>query len=212
MVLNAMGYDKSDGKITFNKSSNKICFRPPHDPLLPRKVEAFQKLTKKLGGILFMSRYRSTSVHLLGGCNASPDSSGGVCSHKGQVFHSKNPSTVHQGLYVCDASVIPCSIGINPCLTIATATKHISKHLVKDILNYKAHRREDFIGVTDNSNPVADTWISFGHSMQLHSSGQRNYEGLFGGCSMHCLSENGNELPEEYYCVDILLDKNQKEA
>ncbi|KAJ4830113.1 hypothetical protein Tsubulata_001322 [Turnera subulata] len=160
MVLNAMGYDKSDGKITFDKSSNKICFRPPHDPLLPRKVEAFQKLTKKLGGILFMSRYRSTSVHLLGGCNASPDSSGGVCNHKGQVFHSKNPSTVHQGLYVCDASVIPCSIGINPCLTIATAAEHISKHLVKDILNYKAQKRKDFIGVTVNSNPVADTWIS----------------------------------------------------
>ncbi|CAK9174906.1 unnamed protein product [Ilex paraguariensis] len=65
MVLNAMGYDDSDGKIIFDKNTSTIGFQPPHDPLLPRKIDAFQKLTKKLGGILFMSKHRSTSVHLL---------------------------------------------------------------------------------------------------------------------------------------------------
>ncbi|GKV31847.1 hypothetical protein SLEP1_g40510 [Rubroshorea leprosula] len=49
MVLNAMGYDKSDGKIILEKETNKICFTPPNDPLLPRKIEAFQKITKTLG-------------------------------------------------------------------------------------------------------------------------------------------------------------------
>jgi hypothetical protein len=132
-----MGYDESDGKIMLEKDTDKICFHPPQDPLLPRKIIAFQKLTKKLGGILFMSRYRSTAVHLLGGCNASSDSSGGVCNHKGQVFDPKTPATVHAGLYVCDASLIPCSVGINPSLTIATAAEHASRYLVQDILEYK---------------------------------------------------------------------------
>ncbi|KAK9289704.1 hypothetical protein L1049_007863 [Liquidambar formosana] len=118
VILNAMGYDESDGKITIDKYTNKLCFSPPHDPLLQRKIEAFQKLSKKLGGILFMSKYRSTSVHLLGGCNASSDSSYGVCNPSGQVFDLKSPTSVHPGLYVCDASLIPCSVGINPCLTI----------------------------------------------------------------------------------------------
>ncbi|KAK1561893.1 hypothetical protein Q3G72_002631 [Acer saccharum] len=86
MVLNATGYDESDGKIMFKKDTYKIHFTPPQDPLFLRKIKAFQKLTKKLGGILFMSRYRSTSVHLLGGCNASSDPSHGVCNSKGQVF------------------------------------------------------------------------------------------------------------------------------
>ena len=54
IVLNAMGYDESDGKIMMEKDMNRICFSPPHDPLLPKKIKAFQKLTKKLGGILFL--------------------------------------------------------------------------------------------------------------------------------------------------------------
>lgn len=139
MVLNAMGYDKSDGKIVFEKETDKISFYPPHDPLLPRKIEAFQKITKKLGGILFMSKYRSTSVHLLGGCNASSDFSDGVCNPNGQVFYPEAPGLVHHGLYVCDASLIPCSVGVNPSLTIAAAAEHVSKHLVKDILKYKSN-------------------------------------------------------------------------
>ncbi|KAF8397919.1 hypothetical protein HHK36_016844 [Tetracentron sinense] len=138
MVLNAMGYDEGDGKITLENDTNKICFSPPHDPLLPRKIIAFQKLTKRLGGILFMSRSRSTSVHLLGGCNAAPDPLHGVCNPSGQVFYPKCPSAVHHGLYVCDASLIPCSIGINPSLTIATAAEHVSRHLVQDVLKYKS--------------------------------------------------------------------------
>ncbi|KAI3749923.1 hypothetical protein L2E82_20544 [Cichorium intybus] len=135
MALNVMGYDESDGKITFDRIRDKINFTPPNDLLLPRKIISFQKLTKKLGGILFMSRFRSTSVHLLGGCNASSDHFLGVCNSNGQVFDTKSPSSVHSGLYVCDASLIPCSIGVNPCLTIATASEHVSRHLVQDIIN-----------------------------------------------------------------------------
>ncbi|KAL7585591.1 hypothetical protein Lser_V15G42226 [Lactuca serriola] len=141
MTLNVMGYDESDGKITFNKSRDKINFTSPNDPLLPRKIMSLQKLTKKLGGILFMSRYRSTSVHLLGGCNASSDHFNGVCNSNGQVFDTKSPSSVHSGLYVCDASLIPCSIGINPCLTIAAASEHVSRHLIQDII--KTHVGDD---------------------------------------------------------------------
>ncbi|KAK9985861.1 hypothetical protein SO802_030812 [Lithocarpus litseifolius] len=138
IVLNAMGYDDSDGKIMWDKDKNRICFSPPHDPLLPQKVKAFQKLTKKLGGILFLSRYRSASVHLLGGCNASSDPSYGVCNPSGQVFDPESSVMVHQGLYVCDGSLIPCSVGINPSLTIASAAEYVSRHLVKDVLKYKS--------------------------------------------------------------------------
>ncbi|CAI9097690.1 OLC1v1034160C1 [Oldenlandia corymbosa var. corymbosa] len=137
MVLNAMGYDDSDGKLTFQKETNEICFQPATDPLLPRKIGTFQKLTKKLGGVLFMSRYRSTSVHLLGGCCASSDASKGVCNQNGQVFDTRSPTSVHPGLYVSDASLLPCSVGVNPSLTIATAAEHVSKKLVRDALDFR---------------------------------------------------------------------------
>lgn len=117
VVLNTMGYDESDGKITFEKVINRIRFQPPHDLLLPWKAEALQKLTRKLGGVLFMSRYRSTPVHLLGACNASSDPSKGVCNSKGQAFNTNSSTSVHNGLYVSDASIIPCSVSVDPYLT-----------------------------------------------------------------------------------------------
>ncbi|KVH94537.1 4Fe-4S ferredoxin, iron-sulfur binding, conserved site-containing protein [Cynara cardunculus var. scolymus] len=153
MVLNAMGYDESDGKITFEKNIDKISFSPPNDPLLPCKINAFQKLTNKLGGILFMSRYRSTSVHLLGGCNAASDHFVGVCNSNGQVFDTKSPSSIHSGLYVCDASLIPCSIGVNPCLTVATASEHVSRGLVQDINSYMGLEGKCSIDEKDDKKP-----------------------------------------------------------
>ncbi|KAI3471916.1 hypothetical protein Pfo_028604 [Paulownia fortunei] len=119
MVLNAIGHDDSSGEITFEKDTNKFSFS-----------------LRKLGGVLFMSRYRSTSVHLLGGCIASSDVSSGVCNPNGQVFDTTSPTGVHSGLYICDASIIPCSVGINPCLTVAAAAEHVSGHLVKDAIKY----------------------------------------------------------------------------
>ncbi|XP_021819782.1 uncharacterized protein LOC110761590 [Prunus avium] len=157
MVLIGLGYDESDGKIMLEKGTNKICFIPAHDPLLPRKIKAFQKITKKLGGILFMSKYRSTSVHLLGGCNASSEPSHGVCNPNGQVFDAEDSTTVHPGLYVCDASLIPCSVGINPSLTIATAAEHISKQLVQDVLKNKRRKGLECVLKTANQGPDSFT-------------------------------------------------------
>ncbi|XP_024186518.1 uncharacterized protein LOC112191406 [Rosa chinensis] len=148
MVLIAVGHDESDGKIILQKGTKKICFTSPQDPLLPRKIKAFQKLTKKLGGLLFMSKYRSTAVHLLGGCNVSADPSGGVCNPNGQVFEPDSSTKVHPGLYVCDASLIPCSVGKNPSLTITTAAEHISKNLVQEALKYKSSNGLECVGKT----------------------------------------------------------------
>ncbi|XAR64719.1 Cholesterol oxidase [Bertholletia excelsa] len=174
MILNAMGYDQSDGKITFEKEMEEIRFHPPHDLLLPRKIESFQKLTKKLGGILFMSRYRSTAVHLLGGCNASSDPSQGVCNPYGQVFDRE--SQTHPGLYVCDASLIPCSVGINPCLTIATLAEHISRHLVKDVLEYKSEE-----GTISNQKPGSITSMELKISQRSSVSFKETMRGYIGG-------------------------------
>lgn len=137
MILNSMGYDSGNGRITLDKSTEKITFTAADDPLLPRKVKALQRITTRLGGNLFMSRYRSMSVHLSGGCNAATDPSQGICNPNGQVFKPQNdPQAVHQGLYVCDASLIPCPIGTSPCLSILAVAEHVSKHLVEDIIEY----------------------------------------------------------------------------
>ena len=45
---------------------------------------------------------------------------------------------VHPGLYICDSSLIPCSVGINPSLAIATAAEYVSRQLVQDVLKHKS--------------------------------------------------------------------------
>ncbi|XP_059646651.1 long-chain-alcohol oxidase FAO2-like [Cornus florida] len=186
MILNVIGYDDSDGRITLEKDTNRICFRPAHDPLLTRKVEAFQKLTRKVGGILFMSRYRSTSVHLLGGCNASSDPSLGVCNPNGQVFDTKSPNTVHPGLYVCDASLIPCSVGINPCLTIAAAAEHVSRHLVQDVFRYKSMEGKDFVDRTVDHNQGSIISGKLSSSLRSTVVFKETMKGYLGG--MPCIA------------------------
>jgi cholesterol oxidase len=60
------------------------------------------------------------------------DASSGVVNHKCQVFDGKGRESVHAGLYVCDGSVIPRSIGVNPLLTITALTERAMVHLARD--------------------------------------------------------------------------------
>jgi cholesterol oxidase len=53
-------------------------------------------------------------------------------NHKCQVFDGKSEDGVHSGLYVCDGSVIPRSIGVNPLLTITALTERAMVHLARD--------------------------------------------------------------------------------
>lgn len=193
VVFNAMGYDASDGKIKFDKDTSNICFSPPLDSLLPRKIETFQKLTRKLGGLLFMSRYRSTSVHLLGGCNASSNPSQGVCNPQGQVFDSQTPSALHSGLYVCDASLIPCSVGINPSLTIATAAEFVSKYLVQDVLEYKS-KTNTYSSLTYGKN------LSNGHDHIPLVAFEETLKGYIGGmpCTAYLKMKMNHQVQNDF--------------
>ncbi|KAB2046406.1 hypothetical protein ES319_D01G232100v1 [Gossypium barbadense] len=207
MVLLAMGHDKSDGKIILDKETNKIIFSPPHDPLLPQKVKAFQKITRKLGGILFMSRFRSASVHLLGGCNASSDSSDGVCDPNGQVFDPEVPGLVHQGLYVCDASLIPCSVGVNPSLTIAAAAEHVCKDLVNNVLKYKTKTCTNYVSKVVDQNPPIETHDTLKSSETSYVSVKETLRGYIGG--MPCTAtlrmkinlQNSNDFDDWNYSI-----------
>ncbi len=57
-----------------------------------------------------------TTAHVLGGCVMGSDPSNGVVNDRHEVFG-------YQGLYVCDGSVIPANLGVNPSLTITAMTE-----------------------------------------------------------------------------------------
>jgi cholesterol oxidase len=60
-----------------------------------------------------------TTVHPLGGCVMAEDAEHGVVDPDCRVFSSQTGTAVHEGLYVCDGSVIPVALGVNPLLTIS---------------------------------------------------------------------------------------------
>lgn len=57
-----------------------------------------------------------TTAHILGGCPIGKDETTGVISTQHEVFG-------YPGLYVCDGSVIPANLGVNPSLTITAMTE-----------------------------------------------------------------------------------------
>ena len=67
-----------------------------------------------------------STAHILGGCCIGADSNTGVIDDQHEVFGYK-------GLYVCDGSVIPANLGVNPSLTItALAERFSSQFTVKN--------------------------------------------------------------------------------
>jgi cholesterol oxidase len=69
------------------------------------------------------------TVHPLGGCCMGDDAREGVVDHAGRVFSGMVGTDVHDGLYICDGSVMPTSLGINPLLTITALAERTVTHM-----------------------------------------------------------------------------------
>ncbi len=59
------------------------------------------------------------TVHPLGGCAMGDDGTTGVVDDACRVFAAETGTDIHAGLYVCDGSVVPAAVGVNPLLTIS---------------------------------------------------------------------------------------------
>lgn len=81
-------------------------------------AETFAQKTNGIPGSSFNEALLSTSLtaHIMGGCCMAGNEDDGVVDINHEVFN-------YPGLYVCDASVIPANLGVNPSLTITAMTE-----------------------------------------------------------------------------------------
>ncbi|MCA9603225.1 MAG: GMC family oxidoreductase, partial [Myxococcales bacterium] len=89
---------------------------------IPLGNEIARTFASKVNGVPFSSIMEvlfdvPTTAHILGGATIGASAETGVIDTKHEIFG-------HPGLYVCDGSMIPANLGVNPSLTITAMTEH----------------------------------------------------------------------------------------
>ena len=122
-----MCHDDGEGRMLLENDRLRIDWPGVGDQEAFHRVnEKLHEATKPLGGTYvpnptwneLMDRSLAT-VHPLGGCVMAEGAEDGVVNHKGQVFSSASGDAVYEDLMICDGSIAPRPLGINPLLTIS---------------------------------------------------------------------------------------------
>ena len=139
-VFLVMAHDDSNGRLHLEKDRVTISWPGLGDAPFVKKVnQNLLKATAAIGGTFIenplwanTTAHTMVTAHPLGGCIMADDARDGVVNHKGQVYAGKSGSTIHDGLYVCDAAVMPRSLGANPLLTISALAERSMMLLAQD--------------------------------------------------------------------------------
>jgi cholesterol oxidase len=99
----------------------------PTPTFIPVANQAADWVAERIGGIAqssFMEAFANipSTAHILGGAVIADGPERGVVDHRQRVFGYEN-------LYVCDGSVVPANVGVNPSLTITALAEHAMSHV-----------------------------------------------------------------------------------
>ena len=133
-------YDDSGGKLRLESDRLRIVWPGAgQQPAIGRVHERLADATRALGGTYVPNPAWSSlpqkppmTTHPLGGCAMGDDASSAVVSHKSEVFAGASGTATHDGLYVCDGSVLPGALGVNPLLTISALAERCVALMVRD--------------------------------------------------------------------------------
>jgi cholesterol oxidase len=135
-----MTHDGSAGVMTLEDDRLRIAWPGVGEqPIFQRVNELLKQATIPLGGTYLENpiwteafKHRLITVHPLGGCRMAADAKNGVVNHRGQVFSGGSSAAIYDSLYVCDGSIMPRSLGVNPLLTICALAERCMGLLAKD--------------------------------------------------------------------------------
>jgi cholesterol oxidase len=94
---------------------------------IPKANEIARRMAERMGGdarsmLLEVVGNRSSTAHILGGATMGRTPGDGVCDELGRVFGYEN-------MYVCDGSLVPANLGVNPSLTITALSEYVMHHV-----------------------------------------------------------------------------------
>jgi choline dehydrogenase-like flavoprotein len=114
---------QTGARIMFAAGARRVFFNS-HQPLIlngPDEIES--TLTLQL---VEQGRLQITSGHPMGGCALGGDA-------KRDVVDSRGRSYDVEGLYIADSSILPTSLGVNPCYTVYALARYIGDKMVDEI-------------------------------------------------------------------------------
>ncbi len=138
-----MSHDDGRGRIALDNGRLGVKWPGVSDqPNFAAAERNLRRATQATGGTYIRNPLSDTAlgknlitVHPLGGCVMGQDRTRGVVNHKCQVFDAQPdaaPDAVHAGLFVCDGSIVPRPLGVNPLLTITALAERAMIHLARD--------------------------------------------------------------------------------
>ena len=135
-----MTHDGSAGRLYLENDRLRIAWPGVGEqPIFQRVNDILKQATIPLGGTYLENpiwtaafKHRLITVHPLGGCRLAADAENGVVNHQGQAFSGTSGVATYDSLYVCDGSIMPRSLGVNPLLTICALAERCLARLAQE--------------------------------------------------------------------------------
>ncbi|MEM7553635.1 MAG: GMC family oxidoreductase N-terminal domain-containing protein [Cyanobacteria bacterium P01_A01_bin.84] len=180
-----MSHDDAGGKMYLENNELRIDWKGIGQQTHFQRIDdRIEQATRSLGGTKIpnpmwnkLFQKDLVTVHPLGGCPMGDDAQKGVVNHKGQVFSGIQGTDTYQGLYVCDGSVIPRSLGVNPLLTISAIAERCCFLIAEDngwTINYNLPSRPMHATIRTPSQPKPG--IQFTETMRGYVSLLEKYD------------------------------------
>lgn len=170
-----MSHDDGEGVLNLENDRLRIDWPGVGQQSVFSTISArLKKATTALGGTYIpnplwnkLTGHDLVTVHPLGGCGMADDAAQGVVNDRCQVFSGSSGDDVHEGLYVCDGSIVPRCLGVNPLLTISALAERAC-HLMAKAKGWDEGYSDHSVSV--GSNATAKLGIQFTETMRGHMS------------------------------------------
>ena len=114
---------RTGARIMFAAGARRV-FYNSHRPLILNAQDDLEAVLTP--ALVAEQRIQITSGHPMGGCALGGDA-------RRDVVDSRGRSWDVDGLYVADGSILPTSLGVNPCYTIYALARYIAHKIVEEI-------------------------------------------------------------------------------